>query len=107
MSNMSEPRFIAVAKLADLSPSQALKVECEGQAIVLCNSQDRIFAVSATCTHAFESLECGRVRNGWIACPAHGARFSLETGAALNPPAKDPLRVYPVRVEGDTILVAI
>jgi len=46
------------------------------------------------------------VRAGWIACPVHGARFDLETGRAMNPPAKAPIKVYEVRVVDDRIEIA-
>jgi 3-phenylpropionate/trans-cinnamate dioxygenase ferredoxin component len=59
------------------------------------------------CSHAFETLECGRVRNGWISCPVHGARFDLETGAPMNPPATLPIEIYEVKVEDDAISVAV
>jgi 3-phenylpropionate/trans-cinnamate dioxygenase ferredoxin component len=104
---MAGPDFVAVAKLADVPAGQILKVELAGQAVLLCNSLDRIFAIAATCSHADEPLECGRMRNGWISCPAHGARFDLETGKAMNPPAKDPIRVFPVRIVGDRVEIAV
>jgi 3-phenylpropionate/trans-cinnamate dioxygenase ferredoxin subunit len=46
------------------------------------------------------------VRAGWIACPVHGARFDLETGRAMNPPAKGPIRTYQVRITGERIEIA-
>ena len=38
------------------------------------------------------------MRNAWIACPLHGARFELATGRAMNPPATLPIAVYPTEV---------
>jgi 3-phenylpropionate/trans-cinnamate dioxygenase ferredoxin subunit len=42
---------------------------------------------------------------GWIACPAHGARFELATGRAMNAPAKQPIATFEVRVVEDWIEV--
>ena len=39
--------------------------------------------------------------------PAVDARFDLETGQPINPPAVMPIDIYEVRVEGDEIAVAI
>ena len=32
-----------------------------------------------------------------VVCPRHGARFCLRTGAALGPPAYEPVATFPVR----------
>ncbi|PEQ11052.1 (2Fe-2S)-binding protein [Novosphingobium sp. PC22D] len=104
---MSEKTFVAVAKTADVPAGGKIVVEVEGTSIVLCNTKDRIFAVRNLCSHAYETLECGRVRNGWISCPVHGARFDLETGQPMNPPATMPIDTFEVRIAGDTIEVAV
>jgi 3-phenylpropionate/trans-cinnamate dioxygenase ferredoxin subunit len=39
----------------------------------------------------------GRVRNCKITCPVHGARFDLETGAALDLPATKPIGIRSAR----------
>jgi 3-phenylpropionate/trans-cinnamate dioxygenase ferredoxin component len=104
---MSEKTFKAVAKLADVPPGGKLLVEAGGNDVLLCNTQDRIFAVRNQCSHAYEKIDCGRLRAGWIACPVHGARFDLATGKPLNPPATMPLDTFEVRVVGDDIEVAV
>ena len=40
-----------------------------------------------------------------VICPRHGARFSLVTGAALTPPAYEPVATFPVRVEEGVVQV--
>jgi 3-phenylpropionate/trans-cinnamate dioxygenase ferredoxin subunit len=104
---MSEKSFVAVAKVEEVPAGTKKLVEVDGLEIVLCNTADRLFAVRNLCSHAHERLDCGKMRNGWIACPVHGARFDLETGAAMNPPATLPIDTYEVRVNGDMIEVAI
>ncbi|MFA7588634.1 MAG: non-heme iron oxygenase ferredoxin subunit [Novosphingobium sp.] len=103
---MSEKTFVAVAKVEDIPPGSKKLVEVNGKPILLCHTKDRLFAVSNICSHAHEALDCGRMKAGWIACPVHGARFDLETGAAMNPPATQPIPTYEVRVTGDTVEVA-
>ena len=104
---MSEKTFHPVAKLDELPAGSRKVVHVEGFEILLCNSNDRIFAVSNICSHADERLDCGRMRAGWIACPVHGARFDLETGEALNPPASVAIATYEVRVSGEQVEVAV
>lgn len=103
---MTEDTFIAVARLDDVPPGARKCVEISGQRVLLCNTRDRIFAVENQCSHVMEPLDEGRMRDGWIACPVHGARFDLETGKPLNPPAIFPIRIYEVRIEGNDILVS-
>jgi 3-phenylpropionate/trans-cinnamate dioxygenase ferredoxin subunit len=40
-----------------------------------------------------------------VVCPRHGARFSLASGAALSPPAYEPVATFPVRVENGIVQV--
>lgn len=103
---MSEKTFVAVATLDEVPAGGRKVVEVNGIEIILCNSKDTVFAVRNLCSHAEEKLDCGRIRGGWIACPVHGARFDLETGQPLNPPATIAIDTYEVRIEGDSILVA-
>ncbi len=104
---MQDDAFTAVARLSEIAPGKTQRVDMSGRSILLCNSDGRIHAVETLCSHAQESLECGRIRLGWIACPAHGARFDLETGEALTGPATEPIATFPVRILGDIIEVAV
>jgi len=104
---MNEKTFIAAAKLDEVPAGTKKLVEVNGTEVVLCNTRDKIFAVRNLCSHAYEKLDCGRMKNGWISCPVHGARFDLETGEAMNPPAVMPIETYAVRVVGDVVEVAV
>ena len=104
---MSEKSYTAAAKLDEVPAGTKKLVTLNGIEVLLCNSKDKLFAVRNLCSHAYEKLDCGRMKNGWISCPVHGARFDLETGAAMNPPAVMPVETFAVRVEGDTIEVVI
>ncbi|MEY4160875.1 MAG: hypothetical protein RLZZ136_1496 [Pseudomonadota bacterium] len=103
---MKQAPFIGVATMVDLPPGAKKLVAVNGTEILLCHSQGRIFAVENLCSHAEEKLDCGKMKSGWIACPIHGARFDLATGAPKNPPANQPIQTFPVRITGDTIEVA-
>ncbi|MEO6716795.1 MAG: non-heme iron oxygenase ferredoxin subunit [Novosphingobium sp.] len=104
---MSDKTYIEAAKLDEVPSGTKKLVTLNGIEVLVCNSKDKLYAVRNLCSHAHEKLDCGRMKNGWISCPVHGARFDLESGAAMNPPAVMPLETYPVRVVGDTIEVEI
>jgi 3-phenylpropionate/trans-cinnamate dioxygenase ferredoxin subunit len=105
MNSMTSPSFTRVAKASELANNSSRAVEVNGRSILVCKSQEKISAIINQCTHAEEKLECGRIKNGWIACPAHGARFVLETGKVLNHPATKDIETFPVRVVDDWIEV--
>lgn len=102
---MSEKTFVAVAKLDEVPAGAKKQVSANGNDILLCHTNDKIYAVRNLCSHAYETLECGRLRNGWISCPVHGARFDLETGNPINPPASIAIDTFEVRITGDDIEV--
>lgn len=103
---MTEPTFTAVATTGEIAPETAKVIEVNGRSILVCHSDGRFFAVENLCSHAQEPLACGRLKRGWLSCPAHGARFDLETGEPLNPPATEPIATFAVRLIGDVIEVA-
>ncbi|CAN7201698.1 Rieske 2Fe-2S domain-containing protein [Phenylobacterium sp. LjRoot225] len=102
---MTSESFTRVARVSDVAPGTSLLVTVAGKEILLCNSKDQITAIINKCSHADEKLECGRIRNGWISCPAHGARFSLETGQAMNHPATLPIQTFPTRIVDEWVEV--
>ncbi len=103
---MNAQEFTRLANVAEVSSGSAVAREFDGHAVLICNSQGRFFAIENRCSHADAELACGVIRNGWIACPAHGARFDLESGEALTGPARNPIRTFALRVVGDVIEVA-
>ncbi|WP_448566649.1 Rieske (2Fe-2S) protein, partial [Thermus sp.] len=44
------------------------------------------------------------VEEGAIVCPRHGARFDLRTGQQTLP-APRPVKVFPAKLEGETVLL--
>lgn len=106
VTEMSELTFTTVATTSEIAPETAKEVQVNGRSILICHSDGRFFAVENICSHAEEPLACGRLKRGWLSCPAHGARFDLETGEPLNPPATEPIATFALRISGDVIEVA-
>jgi 3-phenylpropionate/trans-cinnamate dioxygenase ferredoxin component len=99
--------FRRFCKAADLPPESKKAAKISDTWVLVCNTDGRLFAVSAICSHQVKPLVNGRVRHCMITCPVHGARFNLETGAALNLPATHPIATYELRVVDDWIEVCI
>lgn len=97
-----------VCALADLADGAKLRVDAGGEDILLCRSGPDIRAVRNMCTHAASTLEEGRLRNGILSCPLHGARFDLgDGGRCLGGAGYRPLTLFPVRVADGRVLVTV
>jgi nitrite reductase/ring-hydroxylating ferredoxin subunit len=79
------PKFMKVATADELEDQQAKLVEVEGQKIALFRVGQAFHALSDTCTHRGGPLSEGTVEGADVACPWHGARFDIETGAVMRP----------------------
>ena len=100
-------QFIKIARLQDLKTSKLMCVKPEGMRIALAYVDGKVFAVDDLCSHEDASLSKGSLHGECVKCPLHGSRFDLNTGAALDEPAEDPVTTYAVKIEGDDILVQL
>jgi nitrite reductase/ring-hydroxylating ferredoxin subunit len=107
VSDNPAQQWTAVCTTGDLAPGAAVTVPDACPPIAVFNVDGDICAVDDTCTHSEYSLSEGYLEGDEIECELHFATFSVRTGAALTAPAVDPLGTYPVKVENDTIYVAI
>ena len=99
--------FIDVAAVDDVPEMGVLGVDGpDGKAICLVRFGGQVTAFTDECTHQAFPLSAGEVHDdGTLECVWHGARFDCLTGAVRREPATDALTVYPVRVDGDRVLV--
>jgi 3-phenylpropionate/trans-cinnamate dioxygenase ferredoxin component len=104
---MSE--FVHVANVEELPDPSSLLVEVGERLVVLIHATGHFYALDDVCTHDGGPLSDGPVdpQEHTIACPRHGAKFDLRTGAALTMPATKPTRSHSVKVEGQQILVQL
>jgi len=100
--------FVEVASTGDVPEGEARKVTVKGVEIALVNLGGGEYrAVGDVCSHAHYFLSEGEVDvdDHTIECPKHGSTFDLETGAPTTLPATMPVPAFPVKVDGDTILI--
>ena len=69
-----------VATTADTSANKVLKVKANGQSILVAKVGNKHCAIANKCPHLGVPLATGKVDNGIITCPFHGAKFDLSTG---------------------------
>ena len=90
---------------AELPAGAVRVVQCAGRELALCNVDGELYAIDNVCTHDFGPLGEGRLLNGRVICPRHGAAFDPRSGRALTLPAVRGVRAYPVTVEGGEVFV--
>ncbi len=95
-----------VASSAEIAEGDTLRVEIDDHALCLYRLEGALYATDDTCTHGQASLADGLiVEGGLIECPLHEGAFDIRTGAPARVPCKLALTCYPVRVDGDAVLV--
>ncbi|MXO89999.1 Rieske (2Fe-2S) protein [Pontixanthobacter aquaemixtae] len=100
-----EENWVKLCRVSEIKSGTAVAKEVGGVSVLICHINDQFHAIKNECSHAFQCLEGGVMRGGWIACPAHGARFDLKSGEPLNPPATESIEVFPVKVESGMIML--
>jgi nitrite reductase/ring-hydroxylating ferredoxin subunit len=109
-----EDGLVPVARLSDLALGQLKKVTVKGQSVVLTLvAQDDkpgatdVVAFASMCPHSLGDLSQGWMDNDEVDCPVHYYRFNVRTGACNYPKGGPKLRIYPVTVEGNHVLIKV
>lgn len=98
--------WVRVAAVGNIAEGEILAVEVKGEPVALCRLESGEFrAAHNVCTHQVACLSDGWLDGDTIECPLHGGRFDLRTGEGLSAPIERPIAVYPVRVDGDDVLI--
>ena len=100
-------QFVAIARAGELREGTMKRFDVGGRRILLANVAGRLYAVDDTCTHEKASLSTGALKGELVKCPLHNSRFNVRTGEALEEPAEENLRTYPIREEGGRVLVGV
>ena len=77
--------------------SEAVFEVNDREILVVRSNEGELFALEDNCPHANECISGGRFRNGFYACPHHGARFELSTGKSMTNLSTKPLICFDVR----------
>ena len=114
-------QFIPVAHTPEFSNGTLRKVLAGDTGILLARVNGQFYATELLCPHLKAELSEGTLNGSILTCPMHNSQFDVRdgrvvrwtdlTGVVLNyaqmshPPR--PLQCYPVRVEGETVLVQV
>jgi nitrite reductase/ring-hydroxylating ferredoxin subunit len=99
--------FIKIGVKAEMpSNNEAREFPCGDKTLCIANVDGTLAALDNTCFHRGGPLGQGVVDSGKIVCPWHGWAYDPKTGAAAHKPDAK-VAVYPLKVDGEDILVEI
>jgi 3-phenylpropionate/trans-cinnamate dioxygenase ferredoxin component len=102
--------LVEVGKTSEVPEGEARRFVVDRIEVAVANVGDgEFFAVDDVCSHAEASLSEGEVDvdDETIECPRHGSVFDLRTGKPRSLPATLPVLTFPVKVEGDAIMIEL
>lgn len=100
--------WLAACQLGDIPEGRGWPARIGERFIAVFRTREGLFAVDNQCLHVGNPLDDGFVSGVCVTCPWHGWRYDLRTGEHLTVfGRRRGLRTYPVRTEGDTVLVDV
>lgn len=93
--------------LDSIVEGKPVKLTKNGKDICVARVGDEVFAIEDNCSHQDAALSEGEQNGYKIECWLHSAEFDLRSGEALTPPASQPVKTYPVSVDGNNVVVEI
>jgi 3-phenylpropionate/trans-cinnamate dioxygenase ferredoxin component len=99
--------FEAVARLDEIPDEGMKQVVVRGELVGLYRVGEDVYAINDVCTHEEAYLTEGEfdAEELEVECPLHGSHFNIVDGSVRILPATRPVTTYPVKVEGDLVLV--
>jgi nitrite reductase/ring-hydroxylating ferredoxin subunit len=88
-------------RTGDIAVGKIGRVQVNGADVAVYNVDGTFYATQNECTHAGGELSEGDLDGTCVTCFLHESRFDVTTGAVLEGPADEPLKVYRVVVDGE------
>lgn len=106
---MSAGRVIEVCSVSELGPGEVKVIEHDGEPIAVFNCEGTFLAIEDRCSHDDGPLAEGGLDPSQcvVECPRHGSLFDLRTGKPKTLPAYQPVKTFPVEVNGETITLEV
>jgi len=97
--------FHRLATRAELFDGYKQPFTVNGIAVLLVQTEGKIYAVENKCGHFGIALDTGRLVGARIQCSQHGAEFDLSSGQVTNHVVAqcDPLRTFVVAARGEDV----
>jgi nitrite reductase/ring-hydroxylating ferredoxin subunit len=95
-----------ITPVDQLEDRELAAFDVSGNRIAIAGVGGAFYAFGDTCTHQGCSLAEGELEGTIVTCPCHGSQFDVTTGEVRGP-AREPVRSYPVRLEGGGLRVEV
>ena len=99
-------KFVIVGKKNDFKEGEGKVVDADGKKIALFYTNGKFYAIDNTCKHMGGPLGEGELEDHTVACPWHGWKYNIETGANLVMP-NIKVNTYNVIVEDNDVKVEV
>jgi len=99
--------WISLGPLSEFPLGKPRCFDLDFARVAVFHTEEGLFAIEDSCTHAEVHLSDGWLDGACVACPWHGAQFDLKTGAALSGPAILPVKTFVVEVVDEEVRVAL
>jgi naphthalene 1,2-dioxygenase system ferredoxin subunit len=104
---MSQDNWVDALSTDELPSDDVIGVEVAGRDIAIYRVGAEVYATDNICTHGQARLCDGFFDGHEIECPLHQGKFDVRDGRPTCEPAEEPLRSYPVKVEGRRVWLRI
>lgn len=113
--------LVQIGKVGEIADGKMKEAEVNGKPLLLARVQDRYFVAQGRCPHMGGILSKGVLEGTVVTCPMHHSQFDLTDGHVIRWTdwtglklsfarlVKSPraLKMYPVKIDGDRIMVEI
>lgn len=98
--------FEKVGNTSEIPPGGRISAILDDEIpVLILRAGDDFYCLEDVCTHDGQPMTEGDFDGCELTCPRHGAKFDVKTGAPTCMPATEPVRTFPVKIEGDEIFV--
>lgn len=91
----------------DLPVDDVIGVAVAGKDLAVYTVGAEVFASDNLCTHGNARLCDGFLDGHEIECPLHQGKFDVRDGRPACDPVTEPLRTYPVCIEGSRVFIQV
>jgi len=113
--------YVEVLKTGDMNNGEMRGTSIRGKELLLAKADGKFYAASNVCPHMGGTLAKGTLKGTVVTCPRHASQFDLQDGHVVRwtkwsgaklaigklVRSPRPLKTYPVKIEGDRVLVGI
>lgn len=97
---------VIVARVGEIEPGEIRQVEIEGEFFAVYHLEDGTHCATADlCSHGQALLSEGWLEGDEVECPLHNGCFNVRTGEPTALPCEEPIRTFPIRIEGEDVVL--